>query len=308
MTSVLKPGLLVSLKTSLEGGVTYERRDLAVEADPNLDADPVVVVDTEATVPADQPKADVARWETTRVIEDAEEHKRAVTARNAAGRAIRSVCTATSFGLLCNQDREAVLDKAVAEARALVDAHNATAKHTRVSVYVLKGRIASTDEEAARAIASEVRGLLSEMEAGIRRLDVEAVREAASRAKKVGAVLDETQAKLISEAVVAARDAARQIVRRVEGDGEAAEKVLAELSTSAIEKARFAFLDLEEGAAVEALPAVNVQRAAELDFDGPEKLAAPTVQLEIPVVAEGPSLPIGWSPEGSLLPSLDLEV
>lgn len=275
MTSLLKPGILVSLKTSITGGVTYERRDLTSEELAAKAAEqPQVDVSEELAAKAtEQPQVDVSKWETTRIIENVEEHKAATKVRSAAGAAVRAICTATSFGLLCPETREADLDKAVAAARELADQHNRVASSTKVSVYVLKGRIASSDEEAARAIASEVSELLQQMEAGIRAVDVEAVREAAAKAKKMGAVLDEEQGKKINEAVEQARLAAREIVRRVEKGGEDAGTVLGELETGAIQGARFSFLDMQEGTApAEAVPAVQLQRMAELDVPEPAKL------------------------------------
>lgn len=275
MTAVLKPGILVSLKTELHGGVRYERRDLTV-------------ADTE--IPNDA--ADVARWETKRVIDDAAEHERAVKARSALSTMIRSVCSATAFGLLCPQDREADLDRAIEQARKLADEHNAGASLTQVHVYVLKGRIASTDEEAARAIASEVRGLLDAMADGVRRADAATIREAAKRAQQVGAILDGAQAEQVTEAIEQARKAARAIVKRIEKDGEEAAAVLRDLSTASIERARFAFLDLDipdVAASAPAMPAIDVQRVAGLDLPpepAPEPAPVPSYAEALDIYAE----------------------
>jgi len=226
MTTLLKPGFLVSLKTSLTGGVSYSRVDLDAER------------------PDDG--AEIARWETIRKIEDPDEHKRATKVRSQAGSLIRSVCVSTAFGLLCPESKEAELEDAILRAQALVDAHNQTAQYSAVRVYVLRGRIASTDEEAVRALSSEVRELLDEMQAGIRRVDVAAIRDAASRAKKLGGILDADQAAKVNRAVEAARDAAKQIVKHIETDGAEAVRAVAESMSGPIEAARFSFLELEE--------------------------------------------------------------
>jgi hypothetical protein len=292
MTSLLKPGILVSLKTQLQGGVYYNRQDLAVDVP--------APVEGEAGAAATQ--AAISRWETTKVIDDVEEHKRATKARSAASSLIRAVTTATSFGLLCPESREVDLDKVIAEARKIADEHNATAQSTQVSVFVLKGRIASSDEEAARAIANEVSGLLRQMEEGIRKVDVTAIRDAANRARKMGAVLDEAQAKQLSEAVTSAREAARLIVKRVENGGEAAEVVLGELDTKAISSARFAFLDLEAGAAPAGatMPAVELGRTAALDLPegeaAPAVASGPAVQLDLEI-PEPPAVEAEPEPE-----------
>jgi len=255
---LLKPGYLVSLKTAIRGGIHYDRAEL----DPGA---------------APAPEAAVARWETTRTIEDREEYARAVETRALASRAIRRVCLATSFGLLCPMSREEDLEGGIRSARDLADRFNAAARHSRLEVYVLRGRIAETDEEATRAIAGEVRGLLEDMEAGIRGVDVASVRDAARRARELAAALDAKSAERFGWAIESARAAARAIVRRVEKGGERAAEVLAELDTGPIAAARFAFLELEAEAEppAEATPAVEVQRFAELELDPePGELAA----------------------------------
>jgi hypothetical protein len=229
-TSLLKPGFLVSLKTSLQGGVSYHR------------------VDLDADRPEGDPAA-IARWETTRRIDDPDEHKRATKARSAASSLIRAVCTHTAFGLLCPESKAAELDEAIQGAQALIDAHNQAAHSTHVRVYVLRGRIASTDEEAVRALSSEVREVLEEMQAGIRRVDVTAIREAATRARKLGAILDADQAAKVNRAVEAARDAAKQIVKRIDVEGAEAVRAVAEGMSGPIEQARFSFLEIEESIA-----------------------------------------------------------
>ena len=229
MTTLLKPGYLISLKTVIDGGVQYARKDLPSE---------------ETATDG----ADVARWETVRKIDDPDEHKRAVKARGAAASLIRSVCVHTAFGLLCPESRGAELDEAIRSAQAVVDTHNAAAHATLVRIYVLRGRIASSDEEAVRGIAAELRGELEAMQDGIRRVDVEAIREAAKRARQLGAILDEDQAKKVSAAVEAARLAAKLIVKQIETQGAEATRAAAIGMAGPIESARFAFLELEESA------------------------------------------------------------
>jgi hypothetical protein len=209
------------------------------------------------------------------------------------------LCIQSAFGLICPESREDELDAAMRAARAIADEHNSTAAHTEVRVYILKGRIASSDAEAARAIASEITGLLAQMQAGIQGADTKTIREAASRARALGAMLDARQAKAVSEAVDAARKAAREITRRVERDGETAETVLRELDGKAIEAARFAFLDLDEAPALadtlpppapsaldlDEAPAVEIpaNKPPELDLSGANSgtvKASPAVSLQ----------------------------
>lgn len=251
-TTILRPGYLVSLKTAIRGGIEYQRKDLDL-GELELDV---------------TPEADVKRWETVRTIADREEHARAVELRTRIVGAIRRVCVQTSFGLLCPLDREAALDESIALTADLAAEWNRTAKYSRVDVYLLRGRIAETDEESTRAIASEVRSLLDEMEAGVRQLDVPSVRDAARRARELAKALDASSAARMGAAIQSARDAARAIVRRVEKGGEVAADVLSELNLGPIAAARFAVLDLLDDAqpTQPALPGIELQRFAELDL------------------------------------------
>lgn len=248
-TTTIRPGILVALKSTVEGGVFYERRELTPD---------------EA-----RDGAAVEKWETTKIVEDPAEHEAATKARSAALSAIRKCCSATSFGLLCPTLNEGALDVAIKEARAIVEAHNATAQHTRVRVYALKGRIADSDSEAAKMIGAEVAELIAEMNTGIDRLDPKSIRKAADRAREMAAMLGDVQRGRVDDAIAQARKAARDIVRRVEKEGEEAAIVLMDVQRGAIERARIAFLDLDgDDATVEpALPAVTVQRFAELALD-----------------------------------------
>jgi len=247
--STIRPGLLVSLKSTVRGGVKYQRVDL----------------DTGVT-PVEG--ADVTRWETTRVIEDREEHARAVKARSQALALIRKVCSATSFGLLCPNDQEGALDAAIRAARKITENFNDGAQHTRAAIFVLKGRVASDDAEAARALAQECGELLAAMNEGIANVDAEAIRKAANRAREVSSMLSEDSQTRVNDAIEQARKAARTIVKRIEKDGENAAQVMQTVQRGLIESARVAFLDMSEENATdeEALPAVEIQRFADLDM------------------------------------------
>lgn len=245
--SILRPGLLVSLKSTMRGGVHYTRTDL--EADHTT-----------------EDGAQRARWETSREIPDPDEFNRATAARGKARSMVAAVCCPSSFGLLCPESAEADLGAAVEEARKVADEHNATASLTRVDVFVLVGRIAQNDAEAARAITDEVRGLLEQMRAGIKDANPEAIREAANKARALGAMLTEGVADKVSAAIAEARRAAREIVKRVEKDGQTAALVVAACSVQAIESARFAFLDLEAEEATSEAPGA---RAIDMEPEAP---------------------------------------
>lgn len=248
--SVIRPGLLVSVKSTVVGGVSYQRIDLDSDA------------------PAEEGK-ELTRWETRRVIDDVAEHKSATQVRTNALALIKRCCSTTSFGLLCPADQEGALDAAIAKARQLVDAHNAVSKTTRVGVYALKGRVASDDAEAARAITSEISVLVAAMDAGIKAFDPDAIRSAANRARELSGMLSEEKSAKVDAAIDQARKAARTIVARVQKEGESRATVLLDIQRGQIESARIAFLDMsgDEGPAAEARPAVEQQRFADLDIE-----------------------------------------
>lgn len=221
--TIIKPGVMVGLRSSVSGGVHYDRIDLDVgdAADPNVHR---------------------TRWQTTKTVADPDEHERAEKARSRARAEIAKVCSASTwFGLLCPEDREAELDAAIERAKEIADAHNKTATFTRVSLCVLKGRIASSDRQANQSIAREISTLVDQMRDGIDRLDPKAVRDAADGARDLLAMLDSSQEETLSQAVAQARKAARDIVRRIEKQGEQASVVLADIQKGAIERARQAF-------------------------------------------------------------------
>lgn len=239
--STLKPGLLISLNTRITGNVSYRRREIEagrLEANGSL----------------------VASWETERTIDDPAEHEQAVKVRGKCRSLITAICSASTFGLLCPDSRTAELEEALSDARQLAEAFNATARLTEISVYMIAGRIASDDAEAARAVNSEVRGLLSDIESGLQRLDVEAVREAANKARALGQMLNPDAAGKLKSAIAAARSAARRIVKA----GEAAAVEVDRAVLSQVASARTAFLDLDDAAEVAAPEAVGA-RAIDLE-------------------------------------------
>jgi hypothetical protein len=240
------------LKTSVVGNVRYNKR----------------------TIEADHTTGDgkrLAKWETERTISDPAEHEAAAKARGKARNIISRVCAVSAFGLLCPETAVNDLDKALVEAREITEAFNATAKLTRLSVYVITGRIAPDDVEAVRAISSELADLIRDMEAGISNLDVKAVRDAANKAKGVAAMLTPDMAAKVQMAVDAARGAARKIVQA--GETVAAEIDKRTLATLA--EARTAFLDLDEikavavpeaeGRAVDFGPGITAKQKADED-------------------------------------------
>ena len=247
-STVIRPGWLVSVNTKLTGGVEYRRIPLDASGEPV------------------QPGAEVTRWETVKTVIDPAEYEQATKVRGKARSLITSVCHGSAFGDLCPEDQVGALDAKAREARLMIAEFNATSKHSEISIFVLKGHVASDDAEAAQAITAEIADLVIQMKDGIEALDTASIRDAANRAREISAMLDDSQKTKIEGAIKQARAAARAITKRIEKAGEDKAIVLAAIQRGQIESARIAFLDMSEQAAPsEALP-ISGQRFADLDL------------------------------------------
>ena len=258
--STIRPGLLVSLKTALQGGVHYKTRDLV----------------------ADHVTEDGSRraaWETERTVEDPAEHERGTKARGKARSLVSLVCANSTFGLLCAEaDREKLM-AAISEARAVADDFNRRAAISRVTVNVIVGRVAADDVEAVRAINSEIRDLLAAMDRGLQALDVEAIREAANKAKSLSTMLSPEASQRAEAAIRAARTAARQIVKA----GEAAAIEVDQATLRTVREARLMFLDIPDSTMEAEVPVPEaITRTVDLEPAAPEEPTAPdSSDLEI---------------------------
>jgi hypothetical protein len=205
---------------------------------------------------------------------------RAIEVRAKARSLVGSVCSATAFGYLCPEDDREKLDEAFAEAVALCDAFNATASVTRIKFASITGRIAADDVTAVRAINSEIRGLIADMEEGVTKASVEGIRDAAKRATQLGNMLSpEAQANL-QDALKAARSVATKL-------NKAADVAAVEVDKTVLERlhaARTLFLDLDGANEVQDV-ADTSSRVLDLDPEvvierEPEAARAPDLELE----------------------------
>jgi hypothetical protein len=222
--STLRPGLLVAIKTSIVGNVSYATRD--------IERDHV------------EGEARIAKWETERKIADAAEHEKAVKVRSSATHTIKRLCATTAFGCLCPEERADDLMEAVAEARVLVDAFNAEARITRIRIYVIAGRVAPDDVEAVRAIRAELAAVMADMQRGVQALSPGEIREAATRAKQLAEMLTDASKKRVEVAVEAARATATAINKAVKA-GEQAALQVDEVVVKKLAAARTSFLDID---------------------------------------------------------------
>lgn len=233
----IKPGILVSLKTHVQGGVSYVRDKVQTNV---------------------SGRTEEKNWHTSKTIADVQEFEAAVQARAKISSLVRGGCIKTAFGLLCPNDWEEGLSDRIERAKLIANEYNETATITNVSFHVLKGRIAENDREATEAIMSDVKDLADQMREGIATANVKTIRDAAKKAKEMTAMLDETESKRVTEAVDAARKAAREITRRVIKGEELAEVVLADLATQPIDSLRMMSLDFDsdETNDTEAVPVI----------------------------------------------------
>lgn len=256
-SKTLRPGILVGLKTSITGNVEYHKTELSAE-----------FTDTDGTMRA--------RWETEKVVKDAAEHEAAVKVRSRARSLVTSVCSTTAFGLLCPEVAEDKLLVALDAAAKICEDFNATATVTRVWFAAIKGRVASDDVAAVKAINNEVRELLAEMESGVTKLDVKAIRDAAARTKELGSMLTPDAQARITIAI----EAARGVATKIKAAGETAALAVDKQVLQTLAECRTAFLDLDDAKAI----AAPVATAAALDFEpteAPALPAAPASKMEV---------------------------
>lgn len=230
----LRPGLLVNMFTKVDGNVTYHNIDRDVQ---RLD------------------KTEVTDIHTRKQVSDVEEQEAATKQRTKIRGLILSVCVSTAFSnmLLCPNDREQDLRDAIAESRRLAEEFNATARTTRISFYCITGRIAQDDVETVRAITGEIRQLMDNMQAGVKALDVKAIRNAANLATETGKLLTPEAGSRLETAITASRAAARKIAKA----GEQAAKEVDRQALAKIKQARNSFLDIEVEPRKAAKPKMN---------------------------------------------------
>lgn len=257
---VVRPGLLVSLGTSVKGNTRYYKQQLEYphEGDSGEER---------------------SSWNTTKVVFDPDEQDRAETVRNKASSLIRGVCARSDFGLLCPEDKAELLQERIAMARALAKEFNDEANLAHVRVDVIWGRIAQDDVEAVKAISSELRDLMRDMQTGVAELDAKKVRAAANKAVSVGQMLSEGTRERLQDAIKVARREASRIVKAGETVGLEIDRTVIDR----IEQSRTAFLDLAEPVAVAAPQAIGravdfdvIEQAREL---GREMAARPELEL-----------------------------
>lgn len=230
--STLRPGWLISVKTSIKGNVSYKK----IEG-------PTTIADD---------GSEHSEWEMQRCVKDPKEQAKAVEVRGKARAQVAAICANSDFGLLCPNDRKPDLEKAVRGARQMCEEFNADAKVTKLKFGVLAGYVEPSDAEAVRAIQGEVRELLDEMKSGLQELDADKTREAATRATRLATMLTDNVQAEIKSVVKAVRGQARKIAKA----SEQIAVVIDEAVLERIDSSRTMFLDFEPPA-VQAPPGLS---------------------------------------------------
>ena len=239
----LRPGVLVGLKTAIKGdNVTYDKTVLEAEH-------------------VDEAGQLVGSWQTDKTVADAAEYARAVEVRSKARNLVTGICAKSDFGYLCPDDKLEALETAIAKAEQICEEFNLTARITEINFNTLKGRIATDDDKAIRAIKGELTELLDAMDDGFKRLDVKAVRAVVKKAKSLGTMLAPDVQKRLEEYL----GEVRAVAIKVNAAGEQAATVLSEEVLKGLANSRTAFLDIDGGAEIKDTTVAG--RTVDLDPD-----------------------------------------
>jgi hypothetical protein len=238
--STIMPGIMVALTIRTRGNVNYSKVDLENNR-------------TEAGEAR-------ARWETTRTIADPAEFEKAQKTRSAARALISAKCSRTTFGLIALKSREAELEETVGAALALIRDFNEEARMTRLELSVMYGQIAADDEKAIKAMNSEMRDIIDDMEAAVRNIDAEAIRKAAIAAKSAAKMLNPEVAARVQSAIAVGREFAT----RISAAANVAAVTVDTIALEALSTARASFLDLSD---TEEVKVENVKVAARIIDD-----------------------------------------
>lgn len=187
---IIRPGVLVTLRSSVQGGVYYDREEMAVDQDAG----------------GAESGGSTRVWKTTQRVPDPEEYARAKRVRGRAVSAIWNRSVKTVYGLICTDDDKPALDEAIKKAMDEVQAFNAGAKHTKVTLNVLRPRLVLG--ETSEAIAAETSEAVDALDASVESGDVQAIRKAANEAAEISRLLDGGLRERIVQKVKAAREAA----------------------------------------------------------------------------------------------------
>lgn len=244
----IRPSILVSLKTELDGNNHYAHK----------------------TVEGAHLEADGSRkrvWQTTNIVDDPEELEAGRAARSAAWSAISKVCRSTAFGLMADADQLEAVEAGALEAFAIADKFNASARLSRLRVSVQYGVVTQDNVIAVESMRREVERLIEAMQAGIAAQQPDKVRDAANRLTAAKGFLGDDAMAKAEEAIGIARGSANSLaatLRKLAKTGQEAAVEIDQAALDALQSARAAFLDLDTDDSV-AAPVVTPDRVLDLD-------------------------------------------
>jgi hypothetical protein len=244
-----RPSVLVGASITRKGNVTYAREDLGTE------------------MPGG---SEVKRWTTTKVTERVEEYKRSHAVVSECRRLLESVCVRTAVGLICPLEDEPRLETVFQTIQARLSEANAEFELAHLACWFAKGYIRTDDQESARAIAAEIAAFVRELTQALEACDVKKIRATLASARGVERVLEGSQSETLAQAIQTARHAANTIAREVERKGRRIEEVRRELDLSAVDVARFLFVEPEPEEELVPAAAPDLEARARMDAVEPE--------------------------------------
>lgn len=188
----IRPCILVTDKLTVERGCTYHRYDLQVKEGKGGSED--------------------ATWQTDRHYKNREEAKEADRIYAKARHKIRSVCVPTDIGFICSSHNTETLEKAIAEARAMVNDANAGFKHCFIKFKVLRTRIESDNAEGVEVLKDALESSVATIQSSLLSFDVTKARDTINGTKGIVAVLSDAESrKMLIESREEARELATEI-------------------------------------------------------------------------------------------------
>ena len=270
---IIKPSILVGLKSTISGGIKYDRVDLERAR-----------IDNNGT--------EMAKWETTRLIDNKDEYDEAVKVRGKAVSNIRRLCHAFDLGLVCPMEKVEELETAIRESKEIVREFNRDSIYSKINIFPSTWEARDNGEDAVRQLSAEVMELIEEMQTGINSFNVAGIRKAANKARQLAGVWEREPEDMLNDAIKQARKAARMFVKRVEKEGEQAEAVLAEVKRNDLEKARVAFLDYSQE---------EEDKDADKSLQSPQRFADLDVSEEIKeIIEDGNEIGVNITPDTNI--------
>jgi hypothetical protein len=189
----IQPCILVIDRLTVERAVSYVRTDHVVQANPD--------------------KSEDATWKTERHYMDRDEAKEADRVYSRARTKIRSVCSLTDIGFIALAAKDAELQKAISEARQIVDDGNKTFKHCKVNFRVVCTKIEPDNVDGAATLAEAINKSIDVVRSAMTSLDVKKARDTLSATKGLVDVISDPEAQA---ALTKARDESKTLLNEIQ--------------------------------------------------------------------------------------------